>query len=263
MVTPSGDLVILAVQRQGQDLGEGESELAAGDAVLLRGTWSGLNVNLGDPDVLVVDAPDAVRRQTAPLGIQAAIAIALLGGMVVLLVTGAVPAVIAGLLAAGGMVLLRVINVTQAYRAISWTTIVLIGGLIPLSTAMIETGAADDLANVLVTTVGDAGPYALLIGLFVLTVSLGQLISNTATALIITPIAVAAAFELDVNVQPLLMTVTVAAAASFLTPVATPANLMVMEPGGYRFTDYARLGLPMLLWFFVVAVAVIPLFWRF
>ena len=91
------------------------------------------------------------------------------------------------------------------------------------------------------------GPYVLLVGLFVLTATLGQIISNSATALIVIPIAVSAAAELDVSARPLLMTVTVAAAASFLTPVATPVNLMVMGPGGYRFGDYWKLGLPLLV----------------
>ena len=97
--------------------------------------------------------------------------------------------------------------------------------------------------------VGDPGPYALLAGLFVITAVFGQLISNMATALIVIPIAVAAALELGVSPQPVLMSVTVAAAASYLTPVATPVNMMVMGPGGYRFGDYWKLGLPLLALF--------------
>src|SRR5690606_9709772 len=111
--------------------------------------------------------------------------------------------------------------------------------------------------------VGDAGPRALLAGLFVLTAILGQVISNTATALIIIPISVVAAFEMGISPQPVLISVAVAAAASFLTPVATPPNLMVMEPAGYRFGDYLWFGLPMMLWFFVVAVGFVPLVWPF
>ena len=106
--------------------------------------------------------------------------------------------------------------------------------------------------------VGDAGPYVLLLGLFVLTAALGQLISNTATALIVIPIAVSAAAELDVSVRPVLMSLAVAAAGALLTPVATPANMMVMGPGGYQFGDYAKLGLPLLVWFGVVAVLLRP-----
>ena len=111
--------------------------------------------------------------------------------------------------------------------------------------------------------VGDAGPYALLAGLFLLSAILGQLISNTATALIMIPIAMAAASEIGVSARPVLMSVAVASAAAFLTPVATPVNLMVMGPGGYRFGDYWKLGLPLLLLFFVVATFLVPVFWRF
>jgi di/tricarboxylate transporter len=135
--------------------------------------------------------------------------------------------------------------------------------MISLSTAMVDSGAAGQLADRLVDLVGDAGPHALLAGVFVLTAALGQLISNMATALIVIPVAISAAADMDVSARPVLMAVTVSAAASFLTPVATPANLMVMGPGGYRFGDYWKLGLPMLLLFGVVAVLLVPVFWGF
>ena len=108
-----------------------------------------------------------------------------------------------------------------------------------------------------------AGPWGLLGGLFLLTAILGQLISNTATALIIAPMAVAAATDIGISARSVLMSITVAASASFLTPVATPPNLMVMGPGGYRFGDYWKLGLPCMVWFFVVAVFLVPLYWSF
>jgi di/tricarboxylate transporter len=263
MVTDSGDLVILAIQRKGEDLGPGEATLAVGDVLLLRGAWAALDETLDDPNVLVVDSPEQVRRQTIPLGLGAREAIVVLGAMVVLLATGVVPSVVAGLLAAGAMVLLRVVTVDGAYRAINWTTVVLVAGMIPLSTAMTQTGAADQVADALVGVVRNAGPYALLAGLFAITAVFGQLISNMATALIVIPIAVAAAVELGVSPQPVLMSVTVAAAASYLTPVATPVNMMVMGPGGYRFGDYWKLGLPLLALSFAVAVFVVPVFWSF
>ena len=283
MVTPSGDLVILAVQRRGEDLGPKSTVLEAGDTMLLQGTWSALDEHLDDPDVLVVDSPELVRRQAVPMGAGAKTAVAILLGMVVLLAanvmpsviagllaamvvmlaTGLVPSVIAGLVAAFAMVLLRVLSVEQAYRSINWTTVILGGAMMPLSTAMSKSGAANYMADGLVHLVGDAGPYALLGGLFVLTALLGQLISNTATALIIIPIAVAAASEIGISARPVLMSVAVASAAAFLTPVATPVNLMVMGPGGYKFGDYWKLGLPLLMLFFVVATFVVPLFWRF
>ena len=263
MVTPSGDLVILAVQRRGEDQAPAATTLAAGDILLLQGTWKALDEHLGDPEVLVVDDPRMVRRQAVPLGAGAWTAIAILTGMVVLLATGVVPGAVAGLLAAGAMVILRVLTVQDAYRAISWTTIVLVGAMIPLSTAMIQTGAADAIAHRLIDIVGGSGPYALLAGLFLLTATLGQLISNMATALIVIPIAVSAAVELHVSPVPVLMSVTVAAAASFLTPVATPVNMMVMGPAGYRFGDYWKLGILFMALFFAVAVFLVPVFWAF
>ncbi len=263
MVTPSGDLVILAIQRRGEDLGPADITLAAGDTVLLQGTWAALDHHLAEPDVLVINAPEVVRRQAVAMGAGAKQAIGVLVAMVLLLATGLVPAVVAGLVAACAMVVLNLVRVEEAYRAINWTTVILVGAMTPLSTAMAQTGAAQMLADGLVRLVGDAGPYALLAGLFLLTAILGQLISNTATALIIIPIAVAAAADLHISARPVLMSVTVAAAGAFLTPVATPVNLMVMGPGGYRFGDYWKLGLPLLIWFGVVATFGVPLFWSF
>ena len=261
-VTPSGDLVILAVQRRGEDI-LGETSLAVGDTLLLQGTWGALEHHLGDPEVLVVDDPALVRRQAVPLGPGARRALVVLAAMVILLVTGAVPPAVAGLLAAGAMIVSGVLTIDEAYRGIAWTTVILVAGMIPLSTAMVSSGAAETLAEGLVDLVRDAGAYALLVGLVLLTFALGQLISNMATALIVIPIAVSAAGELDVSPKPVLMAVCVASAAAFLTPVATPANLMVMSPGGYRFGDYWKLGLPLIALFGVVAVGLVPLFWSF
>lgn len=262
MVTESGDLVVLAVQRNGEDLGPATTVLGAGDTLLLQGTWDALATNLQDPDVLVVDAPELVRRQAVPYGRGARRVTVIVLAMVALLATGAVPPAAASLLAAGALVLSGVVTLDAAYRAISWTTVVLVAGMIPLSTAMTASGAAEQLADRLVDVVGDSGPYALLIGIFVLTAVLGQLISNTATALIVIPIAVSAATTLDVSVRPVLMSLAVASTAALLTPVATPANMMILGAGGYRFGDYAKLGLPLLAWFFVVSVGIVPLVWR-
>jgi di/tricarboxylate transporter len=262
MVTSSGDLVVLAIQRNGEDR-EGDTALAIGDTLLLQGAWDALDENLEDPEILVVNAPQMVRRQAVPLGPGAKRAIAVLVGMVVLLASGTVPAFVASLLAAGAMIVLRVLSVEQAYRSVSWTTVVLIGAMFAVSLAIQDSGAAEKIANGLVQTVGDAGPHALLIGLFVLTAVFGQLISNTATALIVIPIAISAAAETGVSPRPVLMSVAVAAAASFLTPIATPANLMVMGPGGYRFGDYWKLGVCILVLFFVVAVFLVPVLWPF
>lgn len=263
MASDAGDLVVLGIRRAGVATGTGPVTLAAGDVLLLQGSWDALDTRLARPDLLAVDAPDVVRRQSVPMGPGAREAVAILAGMVVLLATGIVPPVVAGLLAAMAMIVSRVLTVQGAYRGINWTTVVLVGAMIPLSTAMVQSGAADAIAVRLVDLVRDAGPYALLAGLFAITAVFGQLISNMATALIVIPIAIAAATGLGVSVQPVLMSVTVAAAAALLTPVATPVNLMVMGPGGYRFGDYWKLGLPILALFFVVSVFLVPVFWPF
>ena len=263
MVTESGDLVVVAVKRKGERL-SGETTLVVGDALLLEGSWGALEHHLvEDPSVLVVDEPGLVRRQTVPLGPGAKRTLAIVGVMVVLLATNAVPPAVAGLLAASALVISGVLTMEGAYRGISWTTVILVAGMIPLSTAMTETGAAAQLADHLVRIVGDAGPHALLLGLFILTAVLGQLISNMATALIVFPVALSAAHDLSISPRPVIMSVTVAAAAALLTPVATPANLMVMEPGGYRFGDYWKLGLPLLVLYGLASVLLVPVIWQF
>lgn len=261
MVTESGELVVAAIQRGGEELGR--TTLQTGDVLLLRGTWGALSTNTADPDVLVVDAPPAIQRQAAPLGTRAKVALIIVAGMVILLATGIVPPAIAALTAAAAMVLVRVLSPYQAQRSISLTTLILVGGMIPLSTAIQVSGAADLIAGGIVTVLGGTSPYLLVLGVALVTLVLGQLISNTATALILAPIALAIASETGISPVPLLMAVAVTAAAAFLTPVATPANTMVFGPGGYRFGDYWKLGLPLALLFVAVATFLVPVFWPF
>ncbi|GGE31546.1 SLC13 family permease [Agaricicola taiwanensis] len=262
MITDSGDLVVLAVQRAGIDLKPGDT-LQAGDTILLEGSWRALDLRLDDPDVLVVNSPDLVRRQAVPMGVGAGVAVTVLIGLVLLLATGVVPPAVAGLIAACMLILAGIVSVEQSYRAINWTTVILVGAMMPLSTAMVQSGAAQLVADHLVALTGGAGPLVFLAGLFVLTASLGQIMSNTATTMLVIPIAMAAAAGMGVSPRPILMSLCVAGAASFLTPIATATNLMVMGPGGYSFSSYWKLGTPLMLWFFVMAVFYVPLIWRF
>ena len=257
------DLVIIAVQRMGKDRGKRHTQLAEGDAILVHGPWPALDDLTRDRDVLLVDSPELVRRQAVPWGTKASVAVSILGAMVVLLATGAVPPAMAGLLAATAMVLTKVVGPRQAYRAISWPIIVLIGALIPLSGAIQSSGAADRIADLIIDAVGPGRPYLLLLALFVLTACLGQMVSNTATVLIVAPIAVAAAQGTGTSVQPVLMVIAVAGAASLLTPISTPANMMIMSPAGYRFGDYWRLGIVVMGWWLLTALVVVPLVWPF
>lgn len=260
-VIGEGRLVVLAIERQGRDLGDAPTALEVGDALLVEGAWASLDELSRTRDILVVDSPDLVRRQAVPLGRGSRRAIAILGGMVVLLATGAVPPAVAALLAAMAILVLRVLTPQQAYRGISWTTVLLVAGMMPMSTAITKSGAGEMIANVIVGAIGETSPFLLLAGLFVITAVFGQLISNTATALVMIPIGLSAAAQAGIPGRTVLMSICVASAAAFLTPVATPANMMVMEPGGYRFGDYWKLGLPLILLFFVVSVGLVPLVW--
>ena len=258
-----GGIVVLAITREGKDVGAGPVELHVGDTVLVEGPWQLLDEASKRHDVLVVDSPDLVRRQAVPLSQRSTRAIVVLVAMVVLLASGVFPAAVTALLAAFAMVLLRVVTVEQAYRNISWTTVLLVAGMIPMSTAITKSGAGAMIATRIVDLVGGAGPTALLAGLFVMTVVFGQLISNTATVLVMIPVGISAAAQLDISARPVLMSLCVGATVAFLTPVATPANLMVMGPAGYRFGDYWKLGLPLAALFGVIAVFLVPVFWPF
>ncbi len=271
-LTGDGQLVVVSIQRNGVDIaGAGMSEIVGssgvelqpGDHLLLQGTWQALDRLASGPDVLAVDSPEMVRRQAVPLGPGSSAMLAIVAGMVLALATGLVPAPVGVLVAAMAVVAAGVLSAQQAFRAIDWNTIVLVASMLPLSTAMYRSGAATQLADLLVITLGEASPAMLLAGLFLLTALLGQVISNTATTMILIPVAVAAAIETGVSAKPVLMSLNVAASAAFLTPVATSANLIVMGPGGYRFGDYWKLGAALMALYFVVAVLWVPLIWRF
>jgi di/tricarboxylate transporter len=262
MVTGAGDLVVLAVQRRGEDL-TGEVALEAGDYVLIQGSWEAIDRQRKTPGVLLVDKPAEVKRQTVALGVGAKSMLAVVAVMVAAIASGLAAPAAAALGAAGATLVLGLVTPERAYRAINWTTVILMAGMFPLSTALDVTGAAAMIAESLVAAVGDGTPRLLLGGVFVLGVLLGVVISNTATCLILIPIAALSAEAFGVSAVPVLMCLSVATSASFLTPVSTPVNTMVMGPAGYRFGDYWRLGLPLTLLYGVVAVWLVPLIWRF
>lgn len=259
----AGGIVVLAITRQDEDQGPGPVELSVGDTLLVEGPWSLLDEAARRHDLLVVDSPDLVRRQAVPLSQRSGRALVVLGAMVVLLATGVMPAAVTALLAAAAMILLRVVPMEQAYRGISWTTVLLVAGMFPMSTAISKSGAGQMIATAIVDLVGGYGPTALLAGLFLITVVFGQLISNTATALVMIPIGISSAAQLDVSARPVLMSLCVGSAVAFLTPVATPANMMVMGPAGYRFGDYWKMGLPLVVLFGLISVLLVPMIWSF
>ncbi|WP_343207722.1 SLC13 family permease [Bradyrhizobium sp. Ai1a-2] len=263
MTTEDGDLMVLAIQRGGTEMGQEPVALRAGDHLLLQGTWKALDQYLSDPKVLVVDSPEVVQKQAVALGPGARAAIAILLLLVVLLAFDIAPAPIAAVICAALMVLTGVLTLPQFYRGIDWNTCILIGAMIPPATAMTKTGAAALMGDYVVTALGAAGPHAVLAGIFIVSATISQFISNTSAALVMMPIGLATASELGVSALPLMLGVAMGASASFLTPFANGVSLMVYGPGGYRFGDFWRLGLVVIVWALIVTVVVIPLYWKF
>jgi len=263
MAALDGDLLLLGVQRSGEDVTQWPHVLASGDHLLLQGTWQALDKHLADPQVLVVDSPEVVRRQAVPLAAGAKEAIGILLLLVILLATGWVPSAVAGLVCASLMVLLGVVTLPQAYKGIDWNTCFLVGGMIPLSAAMTQTGAADMIGHSVIEVLGDAGPRAVLGGLFLACLAVTSVISNTAAALLFFPIGIATALEMGVSPLPFIVGLAIASHGALLTPVATPVNLMIMGPGGYKFSDYTKFGALIAVWWMIVTLFVVPLYWSF
>jgi di/tricarboxylate transporter len=151
----------------------------------------------------------------------------------------------------------------DAYRAIHWSSLVLIAGMLPVADALESTGGVDLIVEALVSGLGDAGPYVMMSAVFALTAGLGLVLSNTATAVLVAPVAVRAADVIGVSPYPLAMTVAIAASAAFVTPFSTPVVTLVVAPGGYRFGDFVKVGLPLLVLTWVTTLLVTPVFFPF
>ncbi|AEK19043.1 SLC13 family permease [Methanococcus maripaludis] len=181
--------------------------------------------------------------------------------VVLMTATGTIPLVTAFMLGACMVVMTGCITMQEAFNSISWTTIFLFAGMLPLGSAMAATGAATMIANTVITYVHS--PLALLAAAYILTALITEVMSNTATAALVMPLGIALADAFDVSAKPILMAIAVAASSCFLTPIATPPNMIILGPGGYSFKDYAKSGWPLEILCAVVAIAVIPMIWPF
>jgi di/tricarboxylate transporter len=258
------NVLILSIRRGGRQIKPQNVRLKFGDALLVRGRWDDIDLLRNEArNFVVVGSPDAMARQVVELSPQAIVAALSLLGMIALMVSGLVPAVIAASLAAMAMILGGCLNMQQAYRAISWRSVVLIAAMIPMAIALQVSGGAEFLANGLVNTLGSVSPLLLMAGVFLLTTALSQVINNSATTILVAPIVLQAALGLGVSPYPLLMAVGVSASTAFLTPIGTTTNLMVSTPGNYSFRDFIRVGAPLVALFMVVSLALIPLIWPF
>lgn len=234
-----------------------------GDALLVKGRRKYLH-NLHDDraNVVTVAEPDAApgvlldRRRA--LG-----AVAITCVMLVVMAFGWLPNVVAVLLAALLLVLTRCVRAAEVYRAVNWESVVLIAGMIPLATSLERTGGTKLVADFVETQLHGASPTVVLALLVAITSAIGMVLSNTATAVLLAPVAVRLASAFGVAPEPLLLGVAFASSAAFATPIASPVNVLVMAPGKYRFSDYTKVGLPLQLLVLATAVLVIPLVWPF
>jgi di/tricarboxylate transporter len=258
------DLTVLGINRPGTGgkLDVKRTVLRFGDALLVQGSWQNiLALRRRRRDFVVMGEPEVMAG--APMRRKAPIALLILVGMLALLVTNAVPTVTACLLAALVAVLTGCVTMDEAYQAVDWKSIVLIACMLPMTIALEKVGLVQLIADGMVNSLGQWGPLVVLGGLFLLTSVFTQILSNTATTVLVAPIALTAANELGVQPYAFMMGVAVAASMAFASPVASPVNTMVMGAGNYRFGDYVRVGVPLVIITLLVSVLALPLLWPF
>jgi di/tricarboxylate transporter len=161
------------------------------------------------------------------------------------------------------MVIMNVLSMEQAYRVIEWRIVFLVAGMLPLGMAMTKTGATALFAKALTTIEGPFGPQALLLGLLTLTVLLSQVMKGAAVSAVIAPIAIQAAAQIGVDPRAMAMGVALATSMAFITPLGHPVNILMMGPGGYRFQDFFKVGLPLTVLLFIIVLVLLPIFWPF
>ena len=255
-------LSVVGIRRSGEALtGKLVDEpLLMGDSLLVVGNWSLIRqLQTHHRDFLLLGLPAEV-DEMAPARSQAIHALICLGIMVVLMVTDPVPNVIAALIACLLMGKFRCIDMESAYKSIHWPTLILIVGMLPFALALQKTGGVDLIVGGLISAVGEMGPRVMLASLFVLCAAIGLFISNTATAVLMAPIALGTAQQMGVSPYPFAMTIAIAASAAFMTPVSSPVNTLVLGPGQYRFGDFVKVGVPFTLLVMLVTVVMVPWF---
>ena len=256
-------LNVLGLRRQQQALSGVlvDEVLREGDILLVAGKWSNIRrLQTNNRELLVLSLPAEV-DDVAPAVSQAPYALLSLGVMIALMVSGAVPNVLAALIGCLLMGLFKCIDLESAYKSIHWPSLILIVGMLPFATALQKTGGIDLAVQGLLGLLGDAAPRAILASLFMVTALIGLFISNTATAVLMAPIAIASAQALQASPYPFALTIAVAASAAFMTPISSPVNTLVLGPGNYRFADFVRIGVPFTVLVMLVSVILIP--WLF
>ncbi|MDJ0904681.1 MAG: SLC13 family permease [Woeseiaceae bacterium] len=250
---------LAGIWREGETVGAelADERLQVGDALLLLGPRDRLQLLSSDSDFLILtplgQKPPDTRR--APL------AALIMLTVVVSVMMGKAPISVAAVIGASIMVLTGCLNMEQAYRSIDWRAIFLIAGMLPLGTAMAETGAATYLADQVMALLGDAGPWPVIMGLYVLTAMATMIIPTAALVVLMAPIVFSAMSDMGLQPQTAMMAIAMAASASFTSPISHPANILVMGPGGYRFIDYLKVGVPLTIVVFITVMVLLPILW--
>ncbi|WP_198370932.1 SLC13 family permease [Roseomonas rosulenta] len=254
-------LTVIGLRHGSKPVGEGllEEKLRAGDTLLLTGFWSDIAKQEADSHGLVVLNMPAERADVLPAAGRAPAAVAILALTVGLMISGWVTNVHAALIGCLLMGIFRCVDLPSAYDSISWKSLVLIVGMLPFSIALQRTGGVELAADAVVELAGAASPRVLLAVIFVITAMLGLFISNTATAVLMAPVALAIAKETGASPYPFAMIVALAASTAFMTPVSSPVNTLVVGPGNYGFADFIKVGVPLSLAVMALSVLLVPI----
>jgi len=253
------NLSVLAIWRGDRTYRSGlrDMQLRFGDALLLYGSRSALKLISEESDFLVLTE----EVQQPPRIEKAPIALVIMASVVALVLLNIFPISIATVIGATLMVLMRVITMDEAYRFINWPAVFLIAGMLPLGIALQESGAAQFLAEGAVDLVGAYGPYVIIAALFLLTVFVTQIMPNAAVTVLMAPIALSTAIKMNVSPHAMAVIIAISASSSFLSPVAHPTNSLIMGPGGYRLSDYLKVGMGLLVIIFGATLLLLPVFW--
>lgn len=251
----------LAIRSHGRTIREkiGKIPLEYGDSLLILTSRDQVDVLRQSPDFLVLEEVRGgfLRKDKLYYAVGIFVVIVLLAAL------GVVSIMKAAVLGTGFMVLTGCLRLSDLYGHLPWQTIIMLACLIPLGTAMENTGLASLIATQVVSVLHEWGPFAVLSGIYLLTSLLTSIMSNNATAILMVPVSISVAQQLHVDPKPFVMGVMFAASASFMTPVGYQTNLFIFGPGGYRFTDFLRVGAPLNLVFWILATFLIPFFWQF
>lgn len=255
---------LIAASRNNKPLLDKEITIKVGDSFLLRGSWEHIDeLKKQHENLVICGSPEGMAKNIENLHFKSYIALGSLALMITLMVFDILPGVMAALVCAGIVLLTGCVPISKAYKGISWTSVVMIAAMIPMGIALEKTGTAQIVANGLVNYLGSIHPIMLLGGIFILTTAFSQVINNSATAVLMAPIAVLAATSLNISPAPFMIVVAISASTAFLTPIGTTTNAMVMAAGGYKFMDYLKVGAPLLFIFFVLTLLLVPIIWPF